>query len=1058
MLAARDLRVTVVGAGPVACLVAIELRKRSFEVSLYERGSDVRLADGARGHSFNLTLTRRGLTSLDEHIVDMLYRNGVVLPQRVIHHVDGTTSCQPYGTDPDLHHLLSIPRGLLHEMLLDEAEKAGARLNFGFECIGVEPGSGSATFVDGGAGIVRTSADLLIGCDGANSIVRHEMFRRGAQMRISQDYVADGFVEIRIPALPGGGHALLDAARDPDRPRHTRHGLHIWPRGEFMLLAQPNVDGSYTAGLWMPLVGGDGEGGERLGWDRVRTPRAVRELFESHFPDVVDLASSYAEDVLQWSPAPLKTVRCDPYHHGRTVLIGDSAHTLVPFFGQGINCSFEDVRTFFAIFDRNLTETETGHDAATALAATLPAYTEWRRPAGEAIADLSLAMASELKDRSGDVAFQARKRLEKELHLRHPGLYVPLYHAVAFTDTPYQDAVARHERHRAVLDELCSRHDPADEVELIIAEYAEAIGRVTPGPRNGRRAAGAGHLVPDPRTGRHVVPGPQMERSVAPAPRVEQHIVPGPQMEQSVAPAPWVEQRVAAGPRAERYLAPGPRAEQGVVPAPSAERRAAVAPGTDLHLDSAQQKELLDVVAARLMDFHEDLSKGNHPAWYRVAAAEPPRAEQRAPRTGTAVATLLDEIFDSALPDGMMHPHPGFMAHVPSGGLFQGAVGEFVARSLNRFAGAWAAAPGFARLEANVIDWFCSLMGYGEGSFGYLTTGGSIANFMALRCALERLPEHQHHRAAVYVSEQGHFSVAKAARLAGIGVGGHRTVPTDGAYRMDLVALREMIERDVRYGTPPACVVATAGTTNTGAVDDLRAVAALCREHGVWFHVDACFGGFFRLTRRGRVLLDGIEEADSIAVDAHKSLFLPHGSSALLVRDKTTLKQAFAIPDAAYIPELSQDDDRPDFMDYGPELTREFRGLTAWLPIKMHGINAFERCLDDKLDLAEDLARRLAAVDGIDIVSRGEPHLPTVALKVRAGDPADANDAAEADRLTERACELICSRGNVYVATSELPHEGHVIRACIMHHQTDAGVIDRFVDDVRWALRRLGEE
>ncbi|MEU8382197.1 pyridoxal-dependent decarboxylase [Streptosporangium sp. NPDC048865] len=1014
MLAARDARVTVVGAGPVACLVAIELRKRSFEVSLYERGSDVRLATGGRGHSFNLTLTRRGLTSLDGHIVDMLYRNGVVLPQRVIHHVDGTTSCQPYGTDPDLHHLLSIPRSLLHEMLLDEAEKAGARLNFGFECIGVEPASGSATFVDGGAGIVRTSADLLIGCDGANSIVRHEMFRRGAQMRISQDYVSDGFVEIRIPALAGGGHALLDAARDAERPGAPRHGLHIWPRGEFMLLAQPNVDGSYTAGLWMPMAGGDdGEGGERLGWDRVRTRRDVRALFEEHFPDVVDLASSYAEDVLQWAPAPLKTVRCDPYHHGRTVLVGDSAHTLVPFFGQGINCSFEDVRTFFALFDRTLAET--GHDAAAALAATLPAYTEWRRPAGDTIADLSLAMASELKDRSGDVAFQTRKRLEKELHLRHPGLYVPLYHAVAFTDTPYQDAVARHERHRAVLDELCARHDPAGEAELIIAAYAEAIGRAGPGPGSGlgsspdpdvgsgpgspagRRPAGIGHLVPAPRTERHAVPAPRTERSAA-------------------------------------------------------------APGTDLYLDPAQQKELLDVVTSRLVDFHEDLSKGNHPAWYRVAAAEPPRAEQRAPRTGTAVATLLDEIFDSALPDGMMHPHPGFMAHVPSGGLFQGAVGEFVARSLNRFAGAWAAAPGFARLEANVIDWFCSLMGYGEGSFGYLTTGGSIANFMALRCALERLPEHQHHRAAVYVSDQGHFSVAKAERLAGIGAGGHRAVPTDGAYRMDLVALRETIERDLRYGTPPACVVATAGTTNTGAVDDLRAVAGLCREYGVWFHVDACFGGFFRLTRRGRALLDGIEEADSIAVDAHKSLFLPHGSSALLVRDKSTLKQAFAIPDAAYIPELSQDDDRPDFMDYGPELTREFRGLTAWLPIKMHGINAFERCLDDKLDLAEDLAGRLAGVDGIDIVSRGEPHLPTVAFRVRPDSTGDAADAAEADRLTERVCELVCSRGNIYVATSELPREGHVIRACIMHHQTDAGVIDQFVEDVRWALRRLGEE
>ncbi|WP_067801543.1 aminotransferase class V-fold PLP-dependent enzyme [Actinomadura formosensis] len=958
-------RATVVGAGPVACLVAIELRERGFEVSLYERGPDIRQVTGVRGHSFNLTLTKRGLDSLEPDLVELLYRNGIPLPQRVIHHADGSISYQPYSVDPD-HHLLSIPRVLLHRALLDEAERRGARLFFRHECVAADPVTGGAMFVAGGASLTRTEADLLIGCDGANSTVRHEMSRRGARMRLSQEYVHDGFVEILVPAAPGGGHCLLERLRDPTRPESLRHGLHVWPRGEFMLLAQPNIDGTYTAGLWMPWEPGDRT---HPCWDMLRTPADVHALFREHFADLADLAPSYADDVLKAPPAPLKTVRCGPYHHGRAVLFGDSAHTLVPFFGQGINCSFEDVRTFFAILDRNLADREPEE----AVAATLPEYTERRRPAGETIADLSLAMAAELKQHSDDAAFHARKRLEKRLHQRHPDLYVPLYQAIAFTGTPYHEVVARHERHRAVLDDLCRRYDPATQEELIVAQYAAAVGADAPGDDargcTGAQAAGA---------------------------------------------------------------------------------------GGELELSPAEQRDLLEAVSARLADYHEELAKRNFPASYpgaRSASGGVPDLTRRLPpRTGTPLEALLDEVFEEAMPSGMMHAHPGFLAHVPSGGLFQAAVGEFVTRSLNRFAGAWAAAPGFARIEADVIGWFCSALGYGEGSFGYLTTGGSIANFMALRCALERVPEGRRHEATVYVSEQGHFSVSKAARLAGIASSRVRAVPTDGAYRMDMRRLREMLARDLREGAPPGCVVATAGTTNTGAVDDLRAAARLCREHGVWLHVDACFGGFFRLTGRGRALLAGIEAADSIAVDAHKSLFLPHGSSALLVRDKAALKAAFAVPAAAYIPELSDDEERADFMDYGPEVTREFRGLTAWLPIRMHGIEAFERCLDRRMELADELAARLAAVDGVEVVPRGAPHLPTVAFRIRAEDP------AEADLNTERLCERICARGNVYVATTTLPREGRVVRACIMHHRTDELVIDQFMVEVQWALRGLGME
>ncbi|WP_130797347.1 aminotransferase class V-fold PLP-dependent enzyme [Streptomyces otsuchiensis] len=953
----RSLRAVVVGGGPVGCLVAIELRKRSFEVDVYERGPDIRSYPPARGHSFNLTLTKRGMDSLDEDLLELLYGRGVPLPQRIVHAADGTLSYQPYGSGPE-HHLLSIPRGSLHELLLQRAENAGARFHFHHEFVGADPSIPRATFAVRGVSVTEAYAELLVGCDGANSMVRHVLSRSGARMQVSQDHFGDGFVEVRLPADEDGGHTLLRAHRDPAEPRSEQHGLHIWSRGHFMLMTQPNTDGTYTAGLWMPLTHPDPE---QPSWETITSPEAVNELFAEHFADVVEFLPSLASDVLAVSPAPLKTIRCLPYHHQRTVLLGDSAHTLVPFFGQGINCSFEDVRSLMSLYDASVGR----HGPVGAIDVTLPEFTRTRKPAGDAIADLSLAMSSELKRSAASPGFQARTALEKLIHRRHPDLYVPLYHAVAFTHTPYHEVTARHARQSALLDELCARLDPVRDAELIIDAYAAAVTR-------------------------------------------RDHA-----------------------------------AEVSVVPA-----------GQGLSLSPDQEKELLDRVAERLAAYQGDLAKGGLPASFgdldRVGAGPLGPQGASAPYEGTELSDLLDQVFDQALPSGMLHAHAGFLSHVPSGGLFQGAVGEFVARSLNRFAGAWAAAPGFVQIETAVVRWFCTAMGYGEGSFGYLTTGGSIANFMALRCALEPIAEDERHRSAVYVSAEGHFSVQKAARLAGLRADRVRSVPVDAECRMDLAALRAMVERDLRDGVTPACVVATAGTTNTGAVDDIEGIAALCGEWGVWLHVDACFGGFFRLTARGRELLAGTGQADSVAVDAHKSLFLPHGNSALLVRRKETLKAAFAIPGAAYIPELSDDEDRPDFMNYGPEVTREVRGLTAWLPLRLHGLRAFEEALDRTLDLADDVAARLAALDGVTVVPRGRPHLPTVTFRLG---PAGGGTAA--DGLNERTCELINSRGNVYLSTSSLPGHGTVLRVCVMHHRTDAAVLDRLMTDLEWARETL---
>ncbi|MEO3975608.1 aminotransferase class V-fold PLP-dependent enzyme [Streptomyces sp. CAU 1734] len=963
----RSLRAVVVGGGPVGCVVAIELLKRSFEVDIYERGPDFRSYPPTRGHSFNLTLTKRGLDSLDEDVLKLLYEHGVPLPQRIVHAADGTVNYQLYGTEPE-HHLLSIPRGELHQLLLEKAESAGARLHFHHEFVGADLAIPRATFAVRGVSVTEAYADLLIGCDGANSMVRHALSRSGARMQVSQDHFGDGFVEVTMPADADGGHPLLRAYRDPGQPLSEQHGLHIWSRGHFMLISQPNTDGTYTTGLWMPLTHPDPE---QPSWETMRTPEDVVKLFSENFPDVVEFLPSLAADVLAVSPAPLKTIRVFPYHHQRTVLLGDAAHTLVPFFGQGINCSFEDVRALMSLYDANVAEL----GPLAAIDVTLPEFTRTRKPNGDAIADLSLAMGGTLKDRAASPEFQARTALEKRIHQRYPDLYLPLYHAVAFTHTPYHEVTARYTRQCAVLDALCARLDPERDSETIIEAYVAAI------------ADQDGHL-----------------------------------------PAPVT----------------------------------TLSPGNGLGLSPAQERELLERVAERVASYQSALAGNVYPASFgdldRIGAGPLPSQGRSAPYEGTELTQLLDEVFEQALPSGMMHAHPGFLSHVPSGGLFQGAVGEFVSRSLNRFAGAWAAAPGFVQIESAVVRWYCSAMGYGEGSFGYLTTGGSIANFMALRCALEPIAEDERHRSAVYVSAQGHFSVQKAAKLAGVRSDRVRSVPLDGDLRMDVGALRAMLAEDRARGIVPAYVVATAGTTNTGAVDDITAIAEVCREAGVWLHVDACFGGFFRLTERGRALLAGTELADSIAVDAHKSLFLPHGNSALLVRRKETLKAAFAIPGAAYIPELSDDDDRPDFMNYGPEVTREIRGLTAWLPLRMHGLGAFEDALDHTLDLADDLASRLASLDGVTVVPRGRPHLPTVVFRVHC----PAGGAIEGygdvvDRLNERLCELINSRGNVYLATSTLPGLGTVLRACVMHHRTDAAVLDRLLADLKWARETLEE-
>jgi aromatic-L-amino-acid/L-tryptophan decarboxylase len=335
---------------------------------------------------------------------------------------------------------------------------------------------------------------------------------------------------------------------------------------------------------------------------------------------------------------------------------------------------------------------------------------------------------------------------------------------------------------------------------------------------------------------------------------------------------------------------------------------------------------------------------------------------------------------------------PSYLAYIPGGGLYSAALGEFLAAGLNRYTGRSGPAPACVALEESVLRWMCDLFALPPGSQGLLTTGGSLSNLIAVATARTRHAEGRIHLATVYVGEHAHGSMIKAARTAGITRDCVRVIGSTPDLRMDPERLCRQLEEDRRAGFLPVCISAAAGTTNTGTVDPLSEVAAVAKAAGVWFHVDAAYGGFFQLTERGRERLAGIDRADSITLDPHKSLFLPFGTGALVTRSADALRHAFG-EKADYLQDLGEADALPDFDTLSPELTREWRGLRLWLPLHLHGVNAFRQQLDEKLDLAGMAYEKLATNDRVEVPWR--PDLTVIPFRLR-----DADNEAQRRFLT----------------------------------------------------------
>ncbi len=419
------------------------------------------------------------------------------------------------------------------------------------------------------------------------------------------------------------------------------------------------------------------------------------------------------------------------------------------------------------------------------------------------------------------------------------------------------------------------------------------------------------------------------------------------------------------------------------------------------------------------------------------------------------------QILARALGASLNTAGPGYLAYIPGGGIYAAALADLIADGVNRYTGLAAAAPAFVRLESDVLDWLAAGFGYGPTARGIFTSGGSLANFSAVVTARHAgLDDAADLRTAIaYTSTQVHHSVRKSVRLAGVPVANVRAVPVDAQFRMQPDALAAAVQADRTRGLQPFLVVASAGTTNTGAIDPLPGIADVCTAEQLWLHVDAAYGGAFVLCAEGRARLTGIERADSITFDPHKGMFLPYGTGCLLVRDGEALRHAHRA-DADYLQDFEAMDragEPPSPTEYGPELSRDFRGLRVWLPLMLHGAQAFRAALEEKLQLArrfhsalEDLA---AAGAPLEIVAA--PQLTVIPFRLHR-QPGEA--VAQWNARNAAWLEAINARRRVYLSSTALPVAdglAFTLRVCVLNFRTHARHVEACIEDLHAALSEI---
>lgn len=411
---------TIVGAGLAGALLACHLGEAGYRVDLYEKRPDPRGAERHQGRSINLAISVRGIHALREvGLADEVLRAAIPMRGRMMHAPTGGLTFQPYGKD-DSEAIHSIARAGLNLTLVNAAARhESVRLFFEKKCTGINLDTAAVELIDETThAVARVPSAIVIGADGAYSAVRAQM-RKRERFNYSQDYLSHGYKELTMPPGPGGQF------------RMEKNALHIWPRHSFMMIALPNLDGSFTCTLFLPYEGPHGFG-------NLQTEADVRHFFRTQFPDALDLMPGLVEDFLKNPTGSMVTVRCAPWHvGGRVVLIGDAAHAVVPFFGQGMNAAFEDCTVLSECIRQVAGVTRPDWEAI------FHAYETRRKEHTDTLADLCIDNFLEMRDRVSSRSFLLKKKLDIVLHKLFPRWYLPLYTLVTFTRTPYGEAVRR---------------------------------------------------------------------------------------------------------------------------------------------------------------------------------------------------------------------------------------------------------------------------------------------------------------------------------------------------------------------------------------------------------------------------------------------------------------------------------------------------------------------------------------------------------------------------------------------------------------------------------------
>ncbi|MFM2286741.1 MAG: hypothetical protein RLZZ543_2238 [Bacteroidota bacterium] len=441
----RPKKITIAGSGLVGALHAIYLKRHGFEVDLFERRPDLRSNRISAGRSINLALSDRGFRGLaGVGIVDDIREISIPMYRRVMHDVNGNLSFQPYGKDGQA--IYSVSRGGLNCRLMDLAEESGVNIHFNHNLMSVDLNNASATFI-GEEGIVKVESDFLVGADGAFSEVRSELEKK-PWFNYSQYYIEYAYKELSIQPLADGLHRL------------EKNALHIWPRKDFMLIALPNLDGSFTCTLFFPKSG-------PLSFDSLDTIDKAEAFFREYFSDALDLMPQFREEYAQNPAAAMVIVRCFPWSwKDKVMLIGDAAHAIVPFYGQGMNCGFEDCAVF-----EELLNAHTGEWGD-----LLRKYEDSRKPNGDAIAELALRNFIEMRDKVSDPRFLLQKKIEAKFSNKYPEKWTPLYSMVTFSDIPYSDALRLGDKQDAIMQKVMDRPDieavwDSEEIEQAILAH-----------------------------------------------------------------------------------------------------------------------------------------------------------------------------------------------------------------------------------------------------------------------------------------------------------------------------------------------------------------------------------------------------------------------------------------------------------------------------------------------------------------------------------------------------------------------------------------------------------